>query len=321
MRFKARLLTLVAAVAAAVTLTAVVPSTASASTAGGSITRSEVISRAASWNGTPYSTTTYKYGPGGDIAYRTDCSGYVSMALHLTSSLSTVTLPSVVTRISKDQLQPGDLVGVLGPNTGGNAGHVLLFNGWTDSSHTYYHAWEDDGASGVHAPTIPWPYWPNTSGPSPSLYAPYRYNNISGSTGGGGGLPAWPNVVEGQSGPDVQSAQYLLRYHGSSIAADGQFGPATFSATESFQSAHGLSVDGQIGPQTWGALIVQVQQGSSGDAVRAAQVQLDRYGYNLTVDGSFGPATDSATRSFQSAHGLSVDGQIGPMTWQTLVGD
>ena len=144
-----------------------------------------------------------------------------------------------------------------------------------------------------------------------------------GGTGGGGGgviLPSWPNITDGMTGPSVQAAQYLLRYHGASITADGQFGAGTLAATKSFQSAHGLSVDGQIGPQTWSALIVQVQVGSSGDDVRAAQVELNRFGYGLTVDGNFGSGTESAARAFQSAHSLGVDGQVGPQTWQMLVG-
>jgi murein L,D-transpeptidase YcbB/YkuD len=240
------------------------------------------------------------------------------MALHLTSSYTTVTLPQVVTQISKDELQPGDLIGVLGPNTGGNAGHVLIFEGWANSAHSSYNAWEDAGSNGVYNPTIPYPYWPNTSGPSPSLYKPYRYNKISGSTGVT--MPSWPNIVQGDSGAQVQAAQYLLRYHGASIAADGSFGSATFAAVEAFQSAHGLGVDGQIGPQTWSALIVQVQLGSNSDAVRAAQTELNRFGYGLSVDGDFGSGTDSAARAFQSAHGLGVDGQVGPQTWQMLVG-
>ena len=145
-----------------------------------------------------------------------------------------------------------------------------------------------------------------------------------GGTGGGGGggviLPSWPNITNGMTGPNVQAAQYLLRYHGASITADGQFGAGTLAATKSFQSANGLGVDGQIGPQTWSALIVQVQAGSSGDAVRAAQVELNRFGYGLTVDGSFGSGTENAARAYQSAHSLGVDGQVGPQTWQMLVG-
>ncbi|MGH1553112.1 peptidoglycan-binding protein [Streptomyces sp. L7] len=125
----------------------------------------------------------------------------------------------------------------------------------------------------------------------------------TGATGGGTVVPPWPNVIDGDTGNNVLAAQYLLRYHGASITADGQFGPATLAATKSFQSAQGLSVDGQVGPHTWSALIVQVQQGSTGDAVRAAQVELNMPGYGLTVDGNFGSGTVSAARAFQSAHG------------------
>jgi peptidoglycan hydrolase-like protein with peptidoglycan-binding domain len=49
-------------------------------------------------------------------------------------------------------------------------------------------------------------------------------------------------------------------------------------------------------------------------------VELNKFGYGLTVDGSFGSGTVSAARAFQSAHGLGVDGQVGPQTWQMLVG-
>lgn len=331
MSLKRRSALFVAAAAAA--LVAVAPTAANAaphttaasavvtpdSSVNGSISASEILSRAASWNGTPYSTTAYKYGPGSDIKYRTDCSGYVSMALHLSSSLTTVSLPSVVHSISKATLQPGDLIGVLGAGTSGNAGHVLLFDGWADSGHTQYYAWEDSGDAGVHHLTMPYPYWPNTSGPSPSLYQPYRYNNETGSTGGG--VPPWPNVVEGNTGTNVEAAQYLLDDHGASVATDGQFGADTLAATKAYQSAHGLGVDGQIGPQTWSSLIVQIQEGSTGDAVKAAQLELNKYGYGLSVDGQFGAGTESAARAFQSSHGLGVDGQIGPQTWETLVGD
>ncbi|WP_406323492.1 peptidoglycan-binding protein [Streptomyces sp. NBC_01637] len=135
-----------------------------------------------------------------------------------------------------------------------------------------------------------------------------------------GALPAWPSLSQGVSGADTQTAQYLLRHHGYGIAADGQFGPATGSAVVSFQSARGLTADGTIGSETWPHLIVSVSQGASGDAVRAAQLQLNLYGAGLPVDGQFGPVTDSAVRSYQSSHGLAVDGRVGSQTWQSLVG-
>jgi murein DD-endopeptidase MepM/ murein hydrolase activator NlpD len=133
-------------------------------------------------------------------------------------------------------------------------------------------------------------------------------------------VPAWPSVGQGATGPNVTTVQYLLRQHGHNVAADGQFGSATKAAVVAFQSARGLTADGAVGSQTWPQLVVAVRQGSAGEAVRAAQTQLNRYGAGLAVDGQFGSATDRAVRNFQGAHGLAVDGQVGPQTWQTLVG-
>lgn len=53
--------------------------------------------------------------------------------------------------------------------------------------------------------------------------------------------------------------------------------------------------------------------------VRSLQGLLHSHGYHVTVDGRFGPATDSAVRSFQSGSGLAVDGIVGPLTWSALL--
>lgn len=62
-----------------------------------------------------------------------------------------------------------------------------------------------------------------------------------------------------------------------------------------------------------------LREGDVGPAVRTAQDRLNLWGAHLTVDGSFGPLTLAAVRSFQSAHKLTVDGTIGPSTWAALL--
>ncbi len=132
------------------------------------------------------------------------------------------------------------------------------------------------------------------------------------------GLP-WPVVRNPLSGRDVVTAQYLLRARGYSVSVDGAFGAGTESAAKSFQSAQGLTADGVIGANTWEKLVLTVQNGSSGDAVRAAQDQLvNRYGYNLTIDGLFGPGTASAVTSFQTSKGLTANGIVNLNTWSAL---
>jgi hypothetical protein len=56
-----------------------------------------------------------------------------------------------------------------------------------------------------------------------------------------------------------------------------------------------------------------------GVAVENVQRQLVRHGYEVEVDGYFGPQTLAAVRSFQSDHGLAADGLVGPLTWPALL--
>jgi len=135
-------------------------------------------------------------------------------------------------------------------------------------------------------------------------------------------IPDWPLVRLGDTGSVVAALQHLLNFNGSNLTADGDFGQQTRNAVVNFQNNKGLGADGIVGPLTWSALIqgAQIQQGSTGRAVRAAQHLLSaKFGYGIGVDGIFGPQTDNAVRDFQSLHGLGVDGIIGPKTWQALV--
>jgi peptidoglycan hydrolase-like protein with peptidoglycan-binding domain len=56
-----------------------------------------------------------------------------------------------------------------------------------------------------------------------------------------------------------------------------------------------------------------IKRGSTGELVRILQAFL-----GLTVDGSFGPATDKAFRLWQSTNGLVSDGSCGPKSWAKL---
>jgi N-acetyl-anhydromuramyl-L-alanine amidase AmpD len=62
-----------------------------------------------------------------------------------------------------------------------------------------------------------------------------------------------------------------------------------------------------------------LRKGDQGQDVRDLQAKLnDKARADLDIDGNFGPGTETAVKRFQSAHGLTVDGLVGPATWTAL---
>lgn len=55
------------------------------------------------------------------------------------------------------------------------------------------------------------------------------------------------------------------------------------------------------------------------DSVVLLQDFLASAGYEIVVDGDFGPKTDRIVKQFQKDNDLVVDGVVGPKTWQVLI--
>ncbi|KAJ5542920.1 hypothetical protein N7535_005342 [Penicillium sp. DV-2018c] len=141
----------------------------------GEISRDEILARGEYWvsRHVPYSMSAYYPDPDGR-EYRTDCSGFVSMALHASApGLNTVSLPDIAESISYEDIQPGDFVGTLGAGTGGADGHVTLFKSWVDSSKKEYNTLECQGTYGCVADrrAVGWKVGSHTS-------KPYRYIKV-----------------------------------------------------------------------------------------------------------------------------------------------
>ena len=110
---------------------------------------------------------------------------------------------------------------------------------------------------------------------------------------------------------------------------------------------YGLTPDGIVGPDTWNAIYAEylsiqddtdepeqnypgqypgtpLRNGSTGSQVRRIQFWLSIVAdfYNslpkVSVDGIFGSATERAVRAFQQYFGLTVDGIVGPNTWNKI---
>ena len=62
-----------------------------------------------------------------------------------------------------------------------------------------------------------------------------------------------------------------------------------------------------------------LHRGMEGEDVVRLQRALSDRNFSVTIDGSFGPGTETAVRNFQASIGLTVDGIVGPGTWSKLV--
>ena len=66
-----------------------------------------------------------------------------------------------------------------------------------------------------------------------------------------------------------------------------------------------------------------LKKGSEGESVKALQILLLGYGYDLGFwgdDGEFGAVTEQAVKDFQREHDLEADGEVGNLTWAELLG-
>ena len=167
------------------------------------------------------------------------------------------------------------------------------------------------------------------------------------------GGTAWPGMVlrRGDTGMEVRLVQFWLRLAADNYTAlrtvtvDGKFSAATVSAVQAFQTLFGLTSDGAVGRSTWnklkevglavanrivaqnvapGQFTATTRAGSSGTAVRAVQYYLRRLAAyysdvpTVAVDGKFGAATTRAVKAWQEHAGLTVDGVVGRLTFQSL---
>lgn len=103
------------------------------SAVGGAITRAEALRRADFWVRFPAPYSMKKYEDDQNQKdYRTDCSGFVSLAWHLASSTTTYRMRDFANPIHKGDLKPGDVMNVP-PSANREIGHVRMFTRWIDS--------------------------------------------------------------------------------------------------------------------------------------------------------------------------------------------
>jgi peptidoglycan hydrolase-like protein with peptidoglycan-binding domain len=138
---------------------------------------------------------------------------------------------------------------------------------------------------------------------------------------------AEPTLQSGSTDEAVRELQIALKETGNDPGLiDGVFGSQTEAAVRAFQAERGIAVDGVVGPITWRNIDEfaefdepVLREGSTGLPVRRAQSRLTAAGFDTGgVDGVFGPRTESGVRALQQATGVTVDGIVGPQTWQQI---
>jgi len=288
------------------------------------ITRAEIIRRARKWvtEKVPYRTDAYW-----SDGYRQDCSGYVSMAWNLPRNEWTGSLASYAEKISKSELQPGDILLFHNAADPVQGSHVVLFGGWSDTGRTSYLAYEMTPPHAV-ARTTPYAYWSNSS-----RYVPYRYKGVTASRAGSvpavvprrapfpGASLSGPGAVDGYvtepgrvrsgRGEDVPRG---TQSGGSASAVPGPAG-TPFGAGRT-PASHG--VPGYPGRAAF-------RPGAENEYVTRLGRQLVRKGFGRHYTTGPGPRWTEEDRrnveEFQRAQGWrggAADGHPGPETWRRL---
>lgn len=140
-----------------------------------------------------------------------------------------------------------------------------------------------------------------------------------------------PRLSLGSKGSAIEELQRRLRSYGYyNGRISGVFDRETEVALRNFQRYSNLWVSGITDRETWLALGVICRQGQStgscpilrlgsrGSAVSFLQSLLQRRGYFVTVDGSFGRGTENAVMALQRDNGFFANGEVDQRIWDLL---
>ncbi|MEU8886802.1 peptidoglycan-binding protein [Streptomyces sp. NPDC048442] len=216
--------------------------------------RADIINRAKKWvaAGVPYSMD--KFWTDG---YRQDCSGYVSMAWGLSGNEWTGSLADYGVKVSRDQLEPGDILLFHNAADPHDGSHVTIFGGWTDYTRGHYLAYEQTRPK-TRRQATPIGYWNNAD-----RYVGYRYRGLVGGAvvQGAPGASVFPGARHfrpGQASTYVEKLgrQLVRRGFGKhyTVGPGPRWSEADRRNVEAFQQAQGWrgkAADGYPGPETW----------------------------------------------------------------------
>lgn len=160
---------------------------------------------------------------------------------------------------------------------------------------------------------------------------------------------------QGEQGISVRELQYLLSFIAlfndriPTVVIDGVYGPATQLALNDFQSAYSFEKTNSVTPAVWDEILsvyrgilnvlppgflppdvalypgYPLRVGSNGDDVRYIQEYLNYIARTyteipvVTADGQFGQRTEEAVKAYQRTAGLTPNGIVGSVVWNSIV--
>ena len=134
-------------------------------------------------------------------------------------------------------------------------------------------------------------------------------NAQNGATGGSGGGGGGGSANQGSSSGGINNGYTWSPFEGGTVYTNGEFGWGN-------NTTGVVDFVGDMSDVTQ-----TLNRGDTGDDVKRLQQALNNNGYKLDVDGSFGPATQSAVEQYQKDNGLKVDGIVGPETRNEIIRD
>ena len=157
---------------------------------------------------------------------------------------------------------------------------------------------------------MPQMYWKDIGTTTDGVFAhTYAYNRIYGRP-----IAPLGQVYNSPPGHQITRFRQLSREYGALGVSWWDWQEAAPGAWQAVSRPMG-SLAGYA-PYTG---MASISKGSTGDLVVWAQEHLITAGFKIGVDGGFGATTQTAVEHFQLAHGLVVDGVVGPETWQALL--